>query len=189
MFYADETVMSNGAVRQFIAAPGSGWEVVAFQTFGPQTWALLEKSTAPSFSQAGILADIVPPGNLLTLGTGWYDFERYEGLGFRWVNNDAVLTFRELQSGKLNIMLEVGPGNVQLPLQLTALVDGDSKGQTFDVSGRQTLTVASLPDSGVHTLRFHASGDGKPLPTDQRILRFRVFKIASPSRTDTTLRP
>jgi len=43
LFYADAASMRIAAVKQFVTDPGADWEIAAYQSIGPETWALLEK--------------------------------------------------------------------------------------------------------------------------------------------------
>jgi hypothetical protein len=183
LFYADADTMGIPAIKRFVANPLSGWRVAAYQSVGLEKWALVEKSTSTALPEPDGPVDIVPSTGPVALGPGWYGFERYGEVTMRWVHNDAVIVFTDLPRASLSIDVEVGPGSsTPGPLKLSALVDDDAIGQIFELTGRKILTVDNLPVHGEHQLRLHADGEGKPLPTDARILRFRVFRIFVPAQ-------
>jgi len=75
--------------------------------------------------------------------------------------------------------IEPGPSVRLLPL-MVQVRDGDGKAiQTEELSGRTTITIQLPPQSArpVLLVLHAADGDGKPVPNDPRILKYRVFKM------------
>lgn len=126
----------------------------------------------------------VPP---LAIAEGWHPFERWEGETFRWVENDARLavTAGETGAGVLSLELESGPGLTGRPFTLHVLAPSGSV--TLKVRGRREVIEVPLRLApGRSAVTLHVDGGGRRIPTDPRILNFRVF---SASWTDTkTLR-
>jgi hypothetical protein len=125
-------------------------------------------------------SDVTEPGTVL--GDNWQPLERYDGLSFRWVENDAEIKPGIWASSvsTLRIALECGPG-----------VGED--GARLEVRGKDGEVLAS---AHIHTFaelqlklsrslqpnevcRLHIHGGGRPSPRgDPRILNFRVFSCA-----------
>ncbi len=131
-------------------------------------------------------SDIVARGLNVTLGDGWYPYEIYQGVGFRWVDNDAEFTVHRPAGSlaRLAIDAEPGPG-----------FGLHARRFNLFVQAQNGLVVAKAPFIGRESVRFdlpvkpgrdatftlHVVGGGKPIPTENRILNFRVFQIASAS--------
>ncbi|MEO7142856.1 MAG: hypothetical protein ABI165_05065, partial [Bryobacteraceae bacterium] len=116
----------------------------------------------------------------ITLGTGWYPLETFQGETFRWVNNDAAFMIRTRKPGaaKLALELEPGPGMGGKPLLLKIFDAAGRQVQSVTAGKRQTveLYLPAAPGKSV-AFRFHVDGGGRATPGDPRILNFRVFKM------------
>jgi hypothetical protein len=118
-------------------------------------------------------------GNELMLQRGWHGLEGVpDGNPFRWVANDAVLAPKSAgEAGTLLLELEPGPGMGGRTGEFTV---ADSAGKILarqTLAGHQRLRVpvpANLP--GKQDLVLHITNGGTPIPTDPRILNFRVFR-------------
>lgn len=123
---------------------------------------------------------IVESQEELRLGEGWYELEKWRGETFRWVNNDAAITARAAQAGdyKLALELEPGPGVDSKAFLLKVLDSGGHQVEAVEVRKRVTVELhLPLAASEASTFRLHISGGGKKIPSDPRILNFRVFRI------------
>lgn len=113
----------------------------------------------------------------LQIGKGWYPLESFTDGTFRWVSNDAEFT---VASGRTHLAMELQPGpGVDFKNMVVKVLDTSGRQvQAVEVNGRQTvkllLPVVKGKDS---TYRLHLDGGGKKIPTDPRILNFRVFKL------------
>jgi len=138
-----------------------------------------------------MIDDIANPAEL-RLGPGWHPVEHDGGERFRWAGDDAMLYVPVFAAADHRLLLEVepGPGVGSEPFTLEVYDGDDALLATFAVRGRRTLDVvlaASLPV--MHRLRLHATGGGARVPGDERVLNFRVFRIAlSPQRVDVLSR-
>jgi hypothetical protein len=140
--------------------------------------ALQAAVTAPTLAN-----DIASSGDVIQLGANWNPLESLGADHFRWVDNDSVIRIadpRTLAKG-LVIELEPGPGIRKKPMVLRVLDAGGRQVQAVEVNGRQTVNIFP-PSSGNKPAeyRLHADGGGQKIPSDPRILNFRVFKIYSP---------
>lgn len=181
LFYADATVMADAQGREFVADAASyGWRVLGFEDESGASWSVLGRSSPDSISTRAVLQipDIAGPDSGVTLGQGWYDLETFPGGYFRWVDNDAQLTLRPHKPGPISILLDIeaGPSLKGALLSMQVLSDGQNL-RTITARGRQTLRF-EVPESRV-ALRLHVDSVNAPVPHDQRILNFRVFRIAT----------
>lgn len=181
LFYADPTVMSDAQGRDFVAnAAFYGWRILGLQDDTSQRWAVLGRAgagdNAPSFVPQ--LREITSLDGTIKLGTGWYDLETFQGLQFRWVNNDAEFAIQPHKTGTISLLLDVegGPSLGGNPLLLKILRDGRPL-QTITVHGHQTIKL-ELPGQPA-VLRLHTDSVNAPVPNDPRILNFRVFRIST----------
>jgi hypothetical protein len=177
LFYADEELMADSMVRQFVSGGEShGWHTLALHSEPEQNWAVLEPSGAPA--PAAVPGEIIAPDSGITLGQGWYDLETSAGAQFRWVNNDAQLAVWRQDPGPLSLLLEVEEGFSLggKPLSLQVFRD-DRRLQTVIAAGHQTVAI-KLP-SGHVTIRLHVESVNRPVPHDPRILNFRVFRVSA----------
>jgi hypothetical protein len=147
---------------------------VSFTAFALSAWAL---SLATPVAAA---QDIVAPGSGLTLGSGWYVHETYQGTGFRWVNNDAQFVVHRPQGSlkKIAIEAEAGPGLGQSKMTLHVFDRSGHEVGKADFDGKQRerydLPVTAGQDA---VFKLHVDGGGKRVPKDPRTLNFRVFSI------------
>lgn len=113
-------------------------------------------------------------------GAGWYPLETYGGQTFRWANNDArvVLNASTTKHSKLVLDVAAGPGEGGRNAQLRLLsVSGQVLGRA-SISQRRTV-IFSLPAAAyTSTYVLHVEGGGTSIPSDRRILNFRVFGIS-----------
>jgi hypothetical protein len=177
LFYADETIFADPMGRQFMSDPAAdGWEQIGFEDLPGRRWMLFKKSFTRKES-VSLLAEIVHKGQGLSLGSGWYDFETFHGGSFRWVKNDAEIQAGSHEDRFKFLILDVEPGpGMAVPLHFHVVSDGKELTKV-DVSGRQTIKVPMGTTETPRVIRLHVDGEGKPTPTDQRILNFRVFNI------------
>ncbi len=115
----------------------------------------------------------------LVLKRGWCETEGARlGTPFRWVENDAVLAPQsEGEAGTLHLEVEPGPGLGGRTGELTVADEAGKILARETLSRHQKLRVpvpASLP--GKQELVLHITNGGTPIPTDPRILNFRVFR-------------
>ncbi len=176
VFYADEAVLDDASSREFIShARTLGWETVASRSGPGEHWTLLERMRAAEAS------DITLENERLTLGSGWYDREVWDNARFRWSSGDAqvLVTPGEPPASLLNVDIEPGPSVKRLPLTIQVLDRAGKAIQTAELFGRTTITIQlPLASPGPTMLVFHAmDGEGKPVPNDPRVLKFRVFKM------------
>lgn len=125
-------------------------------------------------------SDVTEPGTVL--GENWFPLERYDGMSFRWVENDA-----EIKPGiwakpvsTLRISLECGPG---VDDEGTMLEVRDKNGEVLASTHIHTFAEFELklsrPLQPNEVCRLHIHGGGRPSPRgDPRILNFRVFSCA-----------
>ena len=144
---------------------------LSFIGFEPKSAAAAEQNSA----------DIVR-GTQVQLGTGWGVLETFHGETFRWVDNDAEISLVADRPGKfeISVVAEPGPGVGSKPFLLKIL---DAEGREVSakpVEKRDTVRLI-LPVAGGRTnqFRLHVDGGGKTVPTDPRVLNFRVFELAA----------
>jgi hypothetical protein len=114
-------------------------------------------------------------GSAVTLGQGWYPIERFGVDLFRWVNNDAVFT---TTGNRLVTEVEPGAGMGGKPLPLRVLDASGKQVQAVELRSRQTITLLLPHARGTSaTYRFHIDGGGRKIPSDPRILNFRVMQL------------
>jgi hypothetical protein len=116
--------------------------------------------------------DIVRPGCGITLGENWFQREMSGEEPFRWVENDAELRI-ENPSKYLLLEVEPGPGVDNSPFELELRDVNGNAIATVVVERRTTFHLAL---SGVPRIVLHTDGGGMQIPTDLRILNFRVFR-------------
>ena len=146
-------------------------------------------STAHAAASSAPPSDIVPSVSAITLGAGWYPFETYAGQSFRWVDNDAVFIIPKPDNtvAKIAVELEPGPGLGVNTKAFTLDVIGDgSVAASTVVRGHQRVRL-DLPVliGKDNAFRFHVAGGGKKIPSDKRVLNFRVFALTDASNDPT----
>lgn len=139
------------------------------------------------FESAGEAKAVAAPdivkGKGVRLGSGWGPLESFAHDAFRWVDNDAELIIAPEQSGEigLSITAEAGPG-VDGKCLLKAL---DASGQRLAAEGLEGKSVVTMfipVEAGKPmTVRLHVDDGGKKIPSDPRILNFRVFQVEATS--------
>ena len=123
-------------------------------------------------------ADIAK-GAGLHLGEGWGPLESSRGENFRWVDNDATIVVTAEKSGDLAIALvvEAGPG-VGGKCLLKAMASGHQVASAL-VEGRESIKLFVPVEGGKpNQFQLHVDGGGKKIPTDPRILNFRIFEVS-----------
>ena len=119
----------------------------------------------------------ITEGSGLQIGKGWYPLESFTDGTFRWVNNDAEFT---VASGRTHLAMELQPGpGVDSKNMVIKLLDTSGRQvEAAEVNGRQTVKLLLPVVKGKDaTYRLHLDGGGKKIPSDPRILNFRVFKL------------
>jgi hypothetical protein len=120
------------------------------------------------------------------LGKNWHPLERYEGLTFRWVTNDA-----EIRSGiwstsadTLKLAVEAGPGVGDQGATLELRNEkGEVLGSTHFYKYTEINFPLPRPPLPNETYRLHVEGGGRPSPRgESRILNFRVFQCSLQQR-------
>jgi hypothetical protein len=125
--------------------------------------------------------DIVPDSHDVALGEGWFPPERYRGVAFRWVENDAVVHVAALRAVNhtLRVVVEPGPGVGLRPFVLSARDAGGAEIGKAVVSSKQVIKFPLPPETPrVHSIVLHGDGGGKASPNDPRVLNFRVFELS-----------
>jgi hypothetical protein len=129
------------------------------------------------FVPSSEIRDIVrSPG--IQLETGWGALETFNEENFRWVGNDALVTIQSAHStATLSLLLEPGPGVEGKGFVLKILDPNGNVVAAQFVQGRMTVRLVLPTHVGAEN-RFvlHIDGGGKQVPTDPRVLNFRVFK-------------
>ena len=119
----------------------------------------------------------ITEGSGLQIGKGWYPVESFTDGTFRWVNNDAEFTVATERT-QLAMELQPGPGMDFKNMAVKVLDASGRQVQTVEVNGRQTVKLLLPVVKGKDvTYRLHVDGGGKKIPSDPRILNFRVFKL------------
>ncbi|MDQ3011876.1 MAG: glycosyltransferase [Acidobacteriota bacterium] len=117
----------------------------------------------------------------LDTGKGWYLFETSQGEIFRWVNNDAevICWLPGTTRQELRLEIEPGPGVNGQPFELQILDEAGEVAATLFVNQREVVKAVLPTMPGRTTIfRLHAPAGGNAIPTDPRILNFRVFKAS-----------
>jgi len=116
----------------------------------------------------------------IEFGSGWYPLETYGGQTFRWANNDARLVVRAstTQNSKLVVDVAPGPGEGS---KAGALHLVDSAGRDLGaarIARRRSVVFPLKAAAGPETYVLHIDRGGASIPSDPRILNFRVFGIS-----------
>lgn len=112
----------------------------------------------------------------ITLGGNWSVLETYHGATFRWVNNDAEIKVGGTGKPDVSIDCEPGPGIGTGRFILRVLDRQHRQVDAVEIVGRQTVHVF-VPAGETYIL--HTDAGGRTIPTEKRILNFRVFSIVS----------
>lgn len=164
------------------------------------------RARAPIYSDAAALRmwnhkeDIVPPDGVealrhtgtlpvhgLFLGRGWHDLEQEPRGPFRWVNTDAeiVITRPGDVAARLALEAESGPGMGVQPFELQLCDEEGIRVGAAVVSRRHDIYFDVPPLRGEGAVfRLVAPSGGLTIPSDPRVLNFRVFRMrwAKPRR-------
>lgn len=116
----------------------------------------------------------------IEFGTGWYPLETYDGETFRWANNDARITLDgQTEKGEALVLdAAPGPGEGGRPGRLRLLNAAGRTLGTALLSQRGTLIFALPPARSGATYILHVDGGGSVIPSDWRILNFRIFGVS-----------
>jgi hypothetical protein len=126
--------------------------------------------------------DVVSSEDIVQLGANWNPPEAFGGELFRWVDNDAIISIADANAAAKGISIEVepGPGVRKKPALLRVLDSTGHQVQTAEITGRQTVII--YPPTGTSKkseYRLHLEGGGQQIPSDPRVLNFRVFRVYS----------
>jgi len=123
--------------------------------------------------------DIAGRDSGISLGEGWYAIERYSAdEKFRWVDNDAEVSVEPPSNPPPPLVfdLEPGPGVSRQPFLLQVTDDAGRVLAENHVPGRCKLEVVLPPlTSRRQSFRFRVLAGGLAIPSDPRIMNFRVF--------------
>uniref|UniRef100_E6Q5U0 Uncharacterized protein n=1 Tax=mine drainage metagenome TaxID=410659 RepID=E6Q5U0_9ZZZZ len=121
--------------------------------------------------------DIVPAGDGIRLGSGWYAFQHFKGLAFRWADNDAEFTACPTAAHRtVSMLIQPGPGVGSRPFQMTVSGNqGDSL--TTMVNGVKPVRIAIRKGATAETFVLHARSKNLPTPHDPRVLNYRALVI------------
>lgn len=172
---------------------GIGGRVLNFRVFDaywgrtplPHTPALLLKLNDPAdvtpADKRRWLADTgTAPEDGLFVGFGWYPAER-AAEPFRWATSDAeiVVTRPTGRRRELQLDLEPGPGMGAHPFELDVVGADEAVVATVRAQGRAAVRVPLPLRSGTESrvFRLRVRGGGIGVPSDPRILNFRVFSV------------
>ena len=134
--------------------------------------------TAEGFRQSPP-EDIADVESGIHFGPGWFPLEKSDTQEpFRWIDSDAYFMARVPEGGAVLVLeAEPGPALAQPPHVLQVLDEADSPVAEWTVNQRtiMKLVVPPMASGDLRFLRLHASGGGRPIPQDPRILYFRLF--------------
>lgn len=140
------------------------------QTLFPAS--MISSATSP-------IASIVD-SETIGLGRNWYLAESDGHQTFQWVNNNAEFIISAQAETRINLNLELGPGpglNYQ-PFTLDVLDMANRVVATANVQTQATIVLALPLNPGQATVfRLHVAGGGLEIPSDVRIMNFRVFHM------------
>jgi hypothetical protein len=128
----------------------------------------------PNYHGATLRGDIGGAG--VTLTGPWHAYETFGGDGFRWVENDAKLIVKPFRvPNMLRLVLEPGPCLKDGKGELTVRDKNDRLLTNLTLAQREAIHIP-ISAGGEVELRLHISNGGHPIPTDPRVLNFRVFR-------------
>ncbi len=116
----------------------------------------------------------------IDFGSGWYPLESYAGATFRWANNDAVIVVRARTTGNSSLAVDVapGPGEGANPAVLHLRDAAGRDLAAVTIAQRQIVKFPLKASKSPETYTLHIDGGGTKVPSDPRILDFRVFAIS-----------
>lgn len=120
--------------------------------------------------------DVVDPASGCRVGDGWYPVERWDGVRFRWADNDARIIVDDAAARAFELELEPGPGLGGEPLSLRVREPGGRSLAAYRIAGRERIVVPLPTDrEPSFQVALHCDGGGHTTPDDARILNFRAF--------------
>lgn len=147
---------------------------------GPNPWPVSARLEFVGFEQGEARAntgDGTGAGRAWEYGERWGPAEHFAGQTFRWIDNDARIYLRpSVVPQRLSIDVEGGPG-VGKSSVLHIFDDRGAEVARAPLGDRRTLDVVLPANRVARTYELHVDGGGKRIPTDPRILNFRVFSI------------
>ena len=116
--------------------------------------------------------------NGVQFGDGWYPLRNLRRPTFRWANNDASISVRAKAA---EIVVDVGQALVKVaaPECCTWWTHSGHDVGSATISGRQIVKFALPHAASAQSFVFHIEGGGTKVPSDPRILDFRVFSISA----------
>lgn len=170
--------MLDRSRRFFALAAASCALVVTSACSGGQRSATTSPgSPAATMPMPSSTPDVVPAGEGIRLGSGWFPFQHYKGLAFRWADNDAEVTACPSATGRtVSMLIQPGPGVGSKPFRMTITGNqGDSLSTT--VNGAKPIRIEIRPGVPAETFVLHAQSRNLPTPHDPRILNFRALVV------------
>jgi hypothetical protein len=135
---------------------------------------------ALSFSTADA-ADAVVSGytGAISLGGNWGPYESFHGASFRWVDNDAEIVLHGPPGDAgISIACEGGPSLGRRTFALRVLDTSRRQVDHVVCDGPDHRQQMLLPtDRGRGRYVLHVDGGGKRVPSERRILNYRVFSL------------
>lgn len=123
--------------------------------------------------------------NNISIGNGWYNYETYNGESFRWVGREPgeiILNNVKDKTGVLQINLEPGPGCGGQPLNLQVLFNdkliSEQKFIGIDTLKIDLSKISKDELKEQNVIKLLPITENKKIPSDNRILNFRVFNIS-----------
>jgi hypothetical protein len=122
--------------------------------------------------------DVVIEGGPIGLGKGWYPYETYQGVSFRWMGNEAEICIRPDVECRLAIEAEAGPTTSGGTCDLRIIDHGGRLVDKVRIGNRAVyeVLVPALAASA-QPLRLRIDGVPARTPGDRRTLGMRVFAI------------
>jgi hypothetical protein len=126
-------------------------------------------------------SDIAAIDSGITFGPGWFPVERVSATEkFRWATTYAELELAPPYPGARHLRLDVepGPGAGSNPLEVLLT---SAKGEQFARATLNSRGILRVPVEGIagevpFVIRFRVLNGGRSIPSDTRILEFRVFR-------------
>jgi hypothetical protein len=113
-------------------------------------------------------------------GPGWYPLETFGGETFRWANNDATIRIRTRTAKNAKLVLDVapGPGEAGRTAVLHLLDSNSHELGAAALTQRRRVEFPLRESAGFASYVVHVEGGGTAIPSDARILNFRVFGVS-----------
>jgi hypothetical protein len=120
--------------------------------------------------------DVVAVASGCRVGDAWNPVEHWDGLRFRWVENDARIIVDADEATVLELDLEPGPGMGGEPLTLRAHDGGGRTLGSYCLGSRQRIAVPLPPElERPFDVVLHCDGGGIATAGETRVLNFRAF--------------